>query len=275
MPALNRRNVWSFLQRVDTRVPEAHLDLSQTDFIHPFAVAALGLFLRYWNRQGLSFGVKAPEEEAVGNYLTRVRFCQRFNVDARSTGPEKLHRIDVATSLNDIIDIADLVREPDVGYAVTDRLGEMLARLSHRIPAKELAELAGELADNFSVHSGEDLAVLTAQYFPKLRCVSLVVGDCGCGFRTSLARNPVFGFVEHFSHCDAVSLALGPLVSSRAEGGMGLSDVVDTVRGFGGTLYVSSGDGEVFVKGTTELARTRDFDFPGVQFQVDVPEACP
>lgn len=268
--SLDARNIWSFLLKgVAAENNTVHVDLSCVSFIHPFAMATLGLFLRYWNALGTTFTVLRPTNAKVAAYLDRMQFYSRFNFNRAAVKREQSMRLDASTSLNDIV---DLHRAPDIGEKVAKKLFEMMSHFRGKRSAN-LAEgisgAAGELADNFVAHSGENLGVLTAQYFPRVGRATLVVGDCGCGIRNSLASNREFAYIEDHSDCDAIELALKEGVSCRGEGGMGLSEIADQVKRIGGTLSIFSGTGHVEIR-PHDVRRSTKPHFPGVQVQVDL-----
>ncbi len=97
-----------------------------------------------------------------------------------------------------------------------------------------MREIVVELVDNFSRHSGSQLAVCAMQWYPNLGQLDFAIGDCGVGIRHSLARKPEFKDYLNLPHNEAATIALEEGVSGEAEGGMGFATVRDDIAELGG-----------------------------------------
>ena len=129
-----------------------------------------------------------------------------------------------------------------------------------------------ELVDNFAQHSGKPLAALALQHYPNGRRMVIAIGDCGVGIRASLSLNPKHAWLATRPHYEAARLAFEPLVSRRAEGGTGFTEVRDGVLDLKRWLHLATGNGYVRVKDGRTTVGEMAFDLPGVQIQLSFPE---
>jgi hypothetical protein len=271
--SLYRSNIGAFCADVDLTSERPVVDLSNVGWIDPFPLIYLGLFLRYHNKRGKYFKVrKAPYGHGISNYLARMRFCERFNFSAEAIKRERLHHLESSTSLNDVVDIES---SEDVGEEVARLVVEVLLEAGHSVRGGHAAldVIVDELVDNFARHSQESLAAFMMQWFPSKRYVSLALGDCGLGMKSTLLRNSDYEHLAESCDAEAITLSLQPLVSCRgsALGGTGLTDVKETVLACGGSLFLASGSDYAMIQGDQIRTGHMGFTLPGVQLEARLP----
>ena len=269
---LSYENVDWLCSKVDFRQPPPHIDLSEVSFIEPFALIYLGMFLRLHNANGIAFELTLPTSQKVIRYLAGQNFWERFNFDETTIEEERIHRFTTSTSLNDIVDIEN---RPYVGDDIAAAVCDLLIREEVKVDVYEIEYLVSEIVDNFERHSGtaHALAALAVQYYPKSKQLDIAIGDCGIGIRASLVQNPSHAYLADRPHYEAVRKALEPLISGRIQGGgMGLSEVKDSIKSLGGSLVLTSGDGYFSMSTDSEEYGLMYYDLPGVQISLTVPE---
>lgn len=249
MTTLSFYNIDKFCSKIDLSVKRPVIDLSDISFVDPYALIYLGLFMRYYNLQGKFFNWQHSNDMDVRKYLTRMRFYERFNFSKDVIKKENIIRFTSNTSFNDIIDIEKDIFMPD---NIADELRKLLMRQYEinyvKFDISTICEITAEIVDNFIQHSGEILAVMTVQYFPKKHTLSIAVGDCGIGIKKSLSSVPKYSDIKNWSDEDVIEKAFDYLVSRKEEGGTGLSDIRDTILDKNGTLYFTSNKGFYIIK---------------------------
>lgn len=243
------------------------LRLSSVIFFRPFAVVYLGMFLRHHNHCGRKCLVALPKNSTAKGYLTRQNFWERFNFHHEIIAREKLQRITTSTSLNDIVDIENT---NTIAEEVEMQVKRVLVLNSVTTSIPDVANVACELVDNFARHSGETLAAFHMQYYPKLNEIAFAVGDCGIGVRSSLSSNPRHAYLATEPHHVAALRAFEPGVS-RSEGGMGLTEVRDSIVDLNGKLWLSTGDEYVTIDRNRIAYGKMAYDLTGVQVEVVFP----
>lgn len=272
MDSLTFANVDRLCASVDiTQVPP-RIDLSPVDFFEPFALIYVGMFLRHYNTQRVSFEIVPPDDRKAREYLTRQNFWERFNFDPTTLPASLLRRITTDTSLNDIVDIE---RRAGIAEEVAEAVAEVLCPGRYpRVPVDvgAVGEMVSELVDNFAEHAQGPLAAFAMQWYPKAHRFDLAIGDCGVGVRHSLSANPPFAYVASLSHHEAAALAFQPKVTAKPSGGgTGLWDVRDAVRQLGGRMRLATGDGYVQDwRGQMRMGQMA-FELPGVQVEISIP----
>lgn len=262
-------NVDRLLGQVDLSLEKPVIDLSRVTFFEPFALVYLGMCLRHFNRLGTGFDVRPPKANDARKYLARVRFWERFNFDPKWIEQENLTRFTSSTSLNDIVDIE---QTPTIAEDVAESVLRVLRAEQVAVNTALVAELVGELVDNFAQHSETTLAVCAMQYYPRKSQVTFAIGDCGIGIRASLSSNPNYAYLQSASHAEAALKAFDPLVSRRGEGGTGLTGVQDGITAARGRLVLATGDGYVKMNGRRIQIGSMALDLPGVQIEMMFPE---
>lgn len=182
--SLHFGNIDSFCSGINLETDRPTVDLSSVSFIEPYALIYLGLFLRLYNSKGKFFNLILPKDSRVREYLSRMNFYQRFNFGKYPIGKENLWRFNTNTSMNDIVDIEKDNSAPEY---VVSCLEDLLSKQYHinqvRFDIGSICEIVAEIIDNFVQHSGELLAVMTFQYYPKNQVLVVAIGDCGIGIK--------------------------------------------------------------------------------------------
>lgn len=266
---LNFSNVDQLCASVDFAQEYPLVDLGRITFFEPFALVYLGMFLRYHSSRARRFRVVIPAEPMPRSYLATQNLWERFNFDPRTIQEERLRRFTTSTSLNDVVDVE---RRDGVADDIAERVLTLVRNKEVKVKAATFAELVAELVDNFAQHSGEQLAAFMLQYYPRMRRIVCAVGDCGIGIRASLASNPKHAHLAGRPHHEAALAAFEPLVSRRAEGGTGLTEVREEVLRLSGSLTLSTGNGYVRMSHGRTTYGGMAYDLPGVQIEVSVPE---
>ena len=174
-----------------------------------------------------------------------------------------------STSLNDVVDIE---RRPGIAEDIAAAVRSVLyPRVSIDVGA--VAEMVAELVDNFAQHSMGPPAAFAMQWYPRGNRLDLAIGDCGIGIRSSLAKNPLYSGLLQRPDYEAAAKAFEFRVTGNPAlgGGMGLSEVRETVRALKGGLSLATGDGYVVVGAEGMRTGRMAFDLPGVQIWVWVP----
>ncbi|MPZ14432.1 MAG: hypothetical protein GEU73_08415 [Chloroflexi bacterium] len=264
MTSLTWVNTDRLCAQVDLTESPATVDLSDITFFEPFALIYLGMFLRHHNSQGRRFRVLRPRARAARGYLATQNFWDRFNFDAETVASANLNRLTNKTSLNDIVDIE---RRSGVAEEISGAVLQMLRSGGARVGTDVVAELVAELVDNFAQHSGRRLAAFMVQRYPNAGRVDVAIGDCGVGIRVRLAAVERYRFLADQPHWEAAAQAFEPLVTSKAEGGTGLTEVRDAIIEAGGHLVLATGDGYVQVSDGATRKGEMEYDLPGVQIE--------
>ena len=270
MASLSFKTVPLLCSKLDLSGKRIPIDLSSFDFIEPFALIYLGLLMRYFNCRGKVFSLILPEDSKVQEYLSNQNFFERFKFDADTIENNRLLQELTATSLNDIIDI---IKTPGIAENISDKVKSLLVSCKFGGDINEICILVAEVVDNFAQHSGETLGVFMVQYFPKLKKLSIAIGDCGIGFRASLCKNRDYAYLEKMPHYRAIAKAFEPLVSCIPGRGMGLSELRDEIIKSRGYLYCSSFDGYVRIDKKGKMYEGKmPFSLPGVKMEFGFPE---
>ena len=251
-------------------VSKPTLDLSDVSFVEPGGLVYLGMFLRHFNSLGKYFNIVSPRAPAVVSYLNSQRFWERYHISGSGSDSHSFSRHGRFTSLRDIIDIEnDQWIADEVGTAVADILRENAVKVEVDL----IAEVVIELVDNFSRHSGEQLAACAMQFYRRRGKLHFAVGDCGVGIRRSLARNPRHANMSNAPHHEAAVKALEDGVTGSIEGGTGFGTIREDVLELGGEMSLCTGDGWVRVGTRHEGVQsgTMRYDLPGVQVEVVIP----
>jgi hypothetical protein len=258
-------NIAHLCSQVDLTSDRPVIDLSQITFFEPFALIYLGMFLRHHNSHGRAFNLTAPASPQAREYMARQNFWARFNFTPEEIKKENLRRFTTSTSLNDIIDIE---QRPYIAEDVGDAVLKLLVRNGVRVRAGIVAEMAAELVDNFAQHADRPLAACLVQYYPRSRRVAFAICDCGIGIRASLSSNPKYAHLAGLPHREAAMRAFEPLVSRKAEGGMGLTEVKESTLCLGGRVFLATGDAYVTIESANASVGRMGYELPGVQIEL-------
>ena len=243
------------------------LELSAVTFFRPFAIVYLGMFLRYHTHCGKNCRVVLPNNITAKGYLTRQNFWERFNFSRETIEREKLNRITTSTSLNDIVDIENT---NTIAEEVEMQVKRVLILNHVKTSIPDVANIACELVDNFARHSRETLAAFHMQYYPYRNEIALGIADCGIGIRNSLSSNPQYAYLASEPHHVATLEAFEPGITC-SEGGMGLTEVRDSIISLNGRLSLSTGDEYVTIGKKFANYGKMAYDLTGVQVEVSFP----
>ncbi len=268
MSTLSFRNVDDLRASVDMNAPQPNIDLSGVTVFEPFALVYLGMFLRHHNSEGKLFSVTHPWDRRALAYLETQNFWNRFNFNPVGTGDTRLRRFTNSTSMNDIVDIE---RQRWIAEDVAEQVARVLVKNGPRIAVDAITEVASELVDNFDQHARHALAACSLQSYPQGNRVVFAIGDCGIGMRASLSSLQKYEYLSTRPHQQSILMAIEQQVTRKWEGGMGLTQVVETVVALGGRLFLSSGDGYVTVSPSGKFVGTQAYDLTGVQIELSFP----
>ena len=266
---LARSTVDQLCADVSFDVEKPRIDLSNVSFVEPFGLIYLGMFLRHFNSLGCSFEIVTPRSRQVRKYLDTQRFWERYNIPMNMTGSSSLPGLASFTSLRDVIDIEnDQYIADDVGNMVY----EILSRHSVKVSVGLVTEIVVELVDNFSRHSGQQLAACAIQLYPNLKKLHFAIGDCGVGIRDSLSKSPHYRHLSTAPHYEAAVKALEEGVTGGVEGGTGFGTVREDVVELGGQMFLCTGDGWISIEAERDDVQSGQmaYDLPGVQIEVTV-----
>ncbi len=247
--------------------PVPVINLSTVTFFRPFAIVYLGMFLRYHNHCGNYCSVIPPNNITAKGYLTRQNFWERFNFNSEFIEQEKLNRVTTSTSLNDIIDIENTIT---IAEEVEMQVKNVLFKNKINTSIPDVSNAVGELVDNFAQHSTETLAAFHMQYYPNRNEIALAIADCGIGIRSSLSSSPQYAYLKTEPHHVATLKAFEPGVA-RSEGGMGLTEVRDSITSLNGHLLFSTGDEYVRMNANQVTFGKMAYDLRGVQIEISFP----
>ncbi|MCA9449247.1 MAG: ATP-binding protein [Candidatus Omnitrophica bacterium] len=268
MAELSFFNIGRRLADLDLSQGSVTVDLRDVTFIHPFAVAYLGAFLRHYENR-VRFDFQFNETSRFFKYLTRHRFFTRFEFDADSIEAEERMRDERPTSLNDIVNI---VRDPEIGSEIADSVFQLLHDNRVQLENDEVSVQIGEVVDNFSLHAEESVGTFLVQYFPNLHYFKVAIADTGIGIRKSLSQNKRYEYLLEKPSRWALEKAFEPEVSSRKLAGMGLYDLREYLIEHGGHLYCSSEDGYYMIERGQIRTGVMKCQLPGVQMEFGLPE---
>jgi anti-sigma regulatory factor (Ser/Thr protein kinase) len=267
------------------------LDLTRVQFMDPFGMVALVLFINHlpdearpvrlrmggfdWER-----GEQNPHNSSnAASYLTRMNFWDAVfeRIDAP---PGKIPlRPKGLVDQNVLLDIT-IFRTHDAISAMLQQTGDILRNLGYTVTARgHVLEVLSELCSNVLLHAntlfGGVAAMQTYRNHAGTRYVVMSIGDAGIGVRKSLAHNAALT-----ARLDSDAQALGVAVqagSSRfGSGGHGggLPRVLEIARRYGGRVALRSGSGALAYNGANNERRAFDASFlQGTQLRISLPEA--
>ena len=268
---LNRDSIASFCSSVDLQPARPTIDLSLVERIGPFGVIYLGTFIRHWNSQGKYFTIELPESGLVKQYLDSQNFWDRFNFELEGDGAQPKLQTTKPTSFGDIIPL-DIVDDPQIAEELEQWTLEILREWKLQISPSAISTIVVELIDNAVRHAysqSTSPASMIFQFSPYDNCVELALADCGVGIRKNLSEK------YHVSNDRAAAVrAFEDGVTSKDEGGTGLSTIKENVARLNGSLFLSTGKGFVRANPETKYnleSSTAAYNLPGVQVQITIP----
>lgn len=266
---LDRSTADKICASVDLGSPRPRIDLSDVSFVEPFGLIYLGMFIRHFNGLGQFFEIVTPRSRQVREYLDTQRFWERYNIPTAVTGSRSFPRLASFTSLRDVIDIEN---NHYIADNVGDMVHEILTRHSVRVNVGLVTEIVVELVDNFSRHSGQQLAACAIQLYPNLKKLHFAIGDCGVGIRDSLSKSPHYRHLSTAPHHQAAVKALEEGVTGGIEGGTGFGTVREHLVELGGHMFLCTGDGWISIGADQDNVKSGQmaYDLTGVQIEVKI-----
>jgi anti-sigma regulatory factor (Ser/Thr protein kinase) len=263
-----------------------HLDLSRVQFIDPYGMSGLVLFLNHLPPDALPVHFSLPgwpgdTEPATGpvTYLTRMGFWEEV-YSLLDTKPEQIPvRPARLIDRSVLLDIT-IMRSHDAISVMLRKTGEILQNLSYTITARgHVLEVLSELCSNVLLHAQTEFGGVAAMQTYRSRAgdryVVMSIGDAGIGVRRSLAAN--LALAERLeSDAQALGVAVQPGASRFASGGHGggLPRVLEIARRYGGRIAFRSGTGALAYNGTDDQRRSFDSTpLSGTQLRITLPEA--
>lgn len=250
-------------------------DLAALNWATPVDLAIVAVLYRLAIARGETPQVVPPIDPGVSSYLVAMGLPGHLQYDA-TDAPREL------TGEDPLIPLL-WMSEALSWDANADRLWPLLCtRLGNNVLAKQLLEIAGELADNAATHgAGPGGYAICAQQYTGVTSglrpgIWLGLADAGIGIPEHLRRNP--RYADFRDDLDLLRLAREPSVTGTPDRrGYGLGDVFDyTARAGGGLLAIESGDaGAQYIIGRDRVRSARYWRVPtrivGTWVQLYVP----
>jgi len=270
------------------------LDLSRIQFVDPYGMVSLVLFLNHLPPEALPVDLRFmgwPSEGGIAetdsaktppgpvSYLTRMGFWDTIyeKLDARTEQiPLRPARL---VDRNVLLDITQF-KEHDTISAMLQQTGEILQNLGYTVPARgHVLEVLSELCSNVILHAqtefGGVAAMQTYRGRAGTRYIVMGIGDAGIGVRRSLAAN--LALADRLeTDAQALGVAAQPGASRFAMGGHGggLPRVMEIARRYAGRVAFRSGTGALAYNGEQEERRIFDTSsIGGTQLRISLPEA--
>ncbi len=267
------------------------LDLAAVDFIDPYGMSALTLFLNHLPPEALPVRLvlqdwPSPSGEPQSKlyagsvaYLTRMNFWDAVGPLLDATPEQIPARPGRVTDRNVLLEIT-LLRTHDAISIMLRKTGEILQNLGYTVIGRgHILEVLSELCSNVLLHAQTDFGCVAAMQTYRsregTRYIVMGIGDAGIGVRRSLAVNGTLASRLH-SDAQALGVAVQPGASRFASGGHGggLPRVLEIARRYNGRIAFRSGTGSMIYHGKENHRRT--FDGPplvGTQLRISLPEA--
>jgi anti-sigma regulatory factor (Ser/Thr protein kinase) len=272
------------------------LDLSRVQFIDPYGITGLVLFLNNLPPEALPVALKLPgwpvaegpvrrdaqdPAETAGpvSYLARMGFWEAVADKLDAPGEQIPQRPAWSVDRNVLLDLT-VFRTHDTISEMLRQTGDILQNLGYTVPARgHVLEVLSELCSNVLLHAQSEFGGVAAMqtYHSRggTRYVVMGIGDAGIGVRRSLAAN--LALADRLeSDAQALSVATQPGASRFAVGGHGggLPRVLEIARRYGGRVAFRSGAGALAYNGVQDERRTFEkAPLRGTQLRISLPEA--
>ena len=267
---LNRHGIASFCSRIDLSLQRPTIDLQLVEFIEPFSLIYLGTYIRHWNSRGQFFSIQHPKSKAVQRYINSQNFFERFNFREDELAQRPKLQTTRPTSFGDIIPLDIVADDPGVTEAIEQWTLDILGFWEVKANPYAISTIVVELIDNAVRHSQQTSpGSMIFQLYPQNKYVEIALADCGVGI-----RNNLLGKYYVPNDQAAAIKAFEDGVTSKSEGGTGLSTIKEYVARLKGSLFLSTGEGCVRADLTTGYdlrGRIASCNLPGVQVQVTIP----
>jgi len=233
----------------DYQDSELLLDLSPVNFIDPFGILFLKIYLHEMLMRGNMITVIF--NDYVVNYLVRMNFHKffenqeliQFQPDLRNITLRRSNLSDTLIELQEFV-----VQNDDEVESIVEQIVEIVgSRIDYYQQIREGLFLSlSESISNVEVHSQVKKALVILQSYVTSEGNQIVisVGDEGIGIKRGLKY-----LGEGLSEEDAIEKALEPKITSReGGGGMGLTDIKEYILENNDFLGIRSGSGYLYIK---------------------------
>lgn len=242
-------NIKTIYKNIEKIVKGQVIDLSEVEFIHPYAVVLIILLLV--ERHKLSDKkLMLPENKDVLYYLKRLHFCDVLKELGYLEEEKYLKEFDLGEKDN--LNIQEIIhsRYRDEFSA---RLGRFISIFKNfglaENDARLITGIVGELGNNVFDHNAlnwpTDISgcFIAAQNYPNKKILEFTVGDTGTGFLGSLNAR----FPDLKNDVEAILWGLaGNTGRINEKRGNGLKTIQSwTINNFRGNIYIHSGNGLV------------------------------
>ena len=250
------------------------LDLSKLGFVDPYGMGMLCLIGRYLSAKYWDITCRLPENSDVERYLTRMKVfdaLMSYVTVARvpQTGRPRIRN----ESLLEITTIEQRSDIEQVLSVIESRVGTILSEELH-YTVREITgfkNVVAELCHNILDHSGDKGFVVAQRYTNhRLNRKFAIIGVCdlGIGIRESLSTGHD---TAHWSHGQAIKMAIQKTVSRGDTRGLGLYIVKQICQENNGRLHIRSGDERVYIR-EDDLWVYPSALFPGTQVSIALYE---
>jgi len=250
------------------------LDLSKLGFVDPYGMGMLCLIGRHLSAKYWDITCRLPENSDVERYLTRMKVfdaLMSYVTVARvpQTGQPRIRN----ESLLEITTIEQRSDIEQVLSVIESRVGTILSEELH-YTVREITgfkNVVAELCHNILDHSG-DKGFVVAQCYTnhRLNRKFAIIGVCdlGIGIRESLSTGHD---TAHWSHGQAIKMAIQKTVSRGNTRGLGLYIVKQICQENNGRLHIRSGDERVYIR-EDDMWVYPSALFPGTQVSIALYE---
>jgi len=262
------------------------LDLSTVQFIDPYGMVSLVLFLNHLPREALPVRLLLPgwpgaeiPTSGPASYLTRMGFWELVQPLLDAKPAQVPVRPTFFVDRNTLLDLT-VIHSHDAISVMLRQIGEILQNVSYTVLGRgHVLEVLSELSSNVLLHAQTDFggvaAMQTYRSRKGTRYVVISIGDAGIGVRRSLAANPALS--ERLgSDAQALGVAVQLGASRFATGGHGggLPRVLEIARRYGGRVAFRSGTGALAFNGADDDRRIFEApDYTGTQLRIALPES--
>ncbi len=250
------------------------LDLSKLGFVDPYGMGMLCLIGRHLSAKYWDITCRLPENSDVERYLTRMKVfdaLMSYVTVARvpQTGQPRIRN-------ESLLEITTIEQRSDIEQVlgvIESRVGTILSEELH-YTVREITgfkNVVAELCHNILDHSGDKGFVVAQRYTNhRLNRKFAIIGVCdlGIGIRESLSTGHE---TAHWSHGQAIKMAIQKTVSRGDTRGLGLYIVKQICQENNGRLHIRSGDERVYIR-EDDMWVYPSALFPGTQVSIALYE---
>ncbi|MCY3868267.1 MAG: ATP-binding protein [Gemmatimonadetes bacterium] len=249
------------------------LDLSQLGFVDPYGMGMLCLIGRHLSTRYWDITCHLPENSDVERYLTRMKV---FDALKSYVTVARLPQTGQSRRNESLLEITTIEQRSDIEQVLSvieSRVGAILSEELH-YTVREITgfkNVVAELCHNILDHSGDKGFVVAQRYTNhRLNRKFAIIGVCdlGIGIRESLSAGHD---TAHWSHGQAIKMAIQKTVSRGNTRGLGLYIVKQICQENNGRLHIRSGDERVYIR-EDEMWVYPSTLFPGTQVSIALYE---